>query len=367
MQLTGGCPIESDAVCCLCGCSCLSGATMLLGYTPGIPEGGELPKDVTQGGSSSGDGSWLLRFFDSAFFCEWIAVSYLFRYEHGGVRDYLCNRMYALPLAGMERYLFQLCFMLIQCPSPSLERYVVDLCTRSLRIALKVYWLLLAEVEDLGDSGLRAEVERVQRICQEAAIRHLPATPWKLKGKAGKGDSRRRFGRGRRLLALPSLPSLSSSSSSKSPALPAPGKADGERKESPSRSLLSPRPEEKEADLNKSSSLRRLMPGSKTKESPSKLTSKEKDALKKERDKEREKGSPKSRTPKGEGSKSKDSFWKRYDDGQVSMQVRDEADSLTLRSIRSGLSLGKHTWSILTPDRTQLELDAVLSPLFERG
>nr|CAD1842083.1 unnamed protein product [Ananas comosus var. bracteatus] len=46
------------------------------------------------GGRSSG---WLIRFFDSSFFCEWIAVSYLYKHDHAGVRDYLCNRMYTLP------------------------------------------------------------------------------------------------------------------------------------------------------------------------------------------------------------------------------------------------------------------------------
>jgi hypothetical protein len=287
-------------------------ANMLLGYTPGIPEDTELPKDVTRGGSSSGDGSWLLRFFDSAFFCEWIAVSYLFKYEHGGVRDYLCNRMYALPLPGIENYLFQLCFMLIHNPSPSLEKYVVELCTRSLRIALKVSWLLLAEIEDTVDSSLREEVERVQRMCEEAAIRSLPPTPWKLKGKGSKNDARRRFGRGRRLLALPSLPSLSSSSSFKSPTLPAPSKAEADRREVISSSVNSPRPSDKDADPSRTSSLRRLMPGSRTRDSPNKPKEKEASKKEKEREKEREKESPGGKTPKGEGSKGKDSFWRRY-------------------------------------------------------
>ncbi|KAJ1405054.1 Protein kinase-like domain superfamily [Sesbania bispinosa] len=116
--------------------------------------------------SESSENGWLIRFFDSAFFCEWIAVSYLYKHEHAGVRDYLCNRMYTLPLQGVESYLFQICYMMIHKPSPSLDKFVIDICSKSLKIALKVQWFLLAELEDSEDNE---GISRIQEKCQIAA------------------------------------------------------------------------------------------------------------------------------------------------------------------------------------------------------
>ncbi|XP_039122440.1 phosphatidylinositol 4-kinase beta 1-like isoform X1 [Dioscorea cayenensis subsp. rotundata] len=116
--------------------------------------------------SAAGENGWLVRFFDSAFFCEWIAVSYLYKHPHPGVRDYLCNRMYALPLTGIEAYLFQISYMLVHLPSPSLDKFVIDTCAKSLRIALKVHWFLMAELEDSDDSE---GISRIQEKCQIAA------------------------------------------------------------------------------------------------------------------------------------------------------------------------------------------------------
>jgi hypothetical protein len=115
----------------------------------------------------------LLRFFDSEFFDEWIAVSYLWRTKaevcgrfalgnapcarrfclcavrrcsHAvltrapgaqGVRDYLCNRMYTLDEDRVENYLSQIVSLAILRPSPALDRLVVDLCSRSVRLACK--------------------------------------------------------------------------------------------------------------------------------------------------------------------------------------------------------------------------------------
>ncbi|KAL2342922.1 hypothetical protein Fmac_004207 [Flemingia macrophylla] len=116
--------------------------------------------------SESGENGWLIRFFDSAFFCEWIAVSYLYKHDHAGVRDYLCNRMYTLPLQGVESYLFQICYMMIHKPSPSLDKYVIDMCSKSLKIALKVHWFLLAELEDSDDNE---GISSIQDNCGIAA------------------------------------------------------------------------------------------------------------------------------------------------------------------------------------------------------
>lgn len=63
---------------------------------------------------------------------------YLYKSESPGVQDYLCNRLYALPEKGLERYLSQLCQLIVSRPGCSLERVMVDLCARSLRIAVKV-------------------------------------------------------------------------------------------------------------------------------------------------------------------------------------------------------------------------------------
>lgn len=128
------------------------------------------PREITRSGpvatGEGGSSGWLIRFFDSSFFCEWIAVSYLYKHDHAGVRDYLCNRMYTLPLAGIEGYLFQICYMLVHKPSPSLDRFVIDTCAKSLRIALKVHWILMAELEDTEDNE---GISRIQEKCQIAA------------------------------------------------------------------------------------------------------------------------------------------------------------------------------------------------------
>ncbi|KAL3844739.1 hypothetical protein ACJIZ3_002142 [Penstemon smallii] len=141
----------------------------LLGLTRGFGEWAESPREVTRTiptSESIGESGWLIRFFDSAFFCEWIAVSYLYKHNHPGVRDYLCNRMYTLPLSGIESYLFQICYMLIQKPSPSLDKFVIDICSKSLKIALKVHWFLMAELEDVDDNE---GISRIQEKCQIAA------------------------------------------------------------------------------------------------------------------------------------------------------------------------------------------------------
>lgn len=129
-------------------------------------ESEDFPRDITRNANGTGDNGWLIRFFDSAFFCEWIAVSYLYKHEHPGVRDYLCNRMYTLPHSGIESYLFQICYMLVHKPSPSLDKFVIDMCTKSLRIALKVHWFLMAEAEDSEDNE---GISRIQEKCQMAA------------------------------------------------------------------------------------------------------------------------------------------------------------------------------------------------------
>lgn len=64
--------------------------------------------------------------------------SYLYKSNAPGVQDYLCNRLYGLPEAGVEKYLSQICQLVISRPFGSLERVLVGLCAKSLRIAVKV-------------------------------------------------------------------------------------------------------------------------------------------------------------------------------------------------------------------------------------
>nr|GMD49437.1 phosphatidylinositol 4-kinase beta 1-like [Ipomoea batatas] len=160
--------LERNLVLGLGFCEEDGGVTMarLLGLTRG--ETAE-PREITRTiptSESIGESGWLIRFFDSAFFCEWIAVSYLYKHDHAGVRDYLCNRMYTLPLSGIESYMFQICYMMVHKPSPSLDKFVIDMCTKSLKIALKVHWFLMAELEDIDDNE---GISRIQEKCQIAA------------------------------------------------------------------------------------------------------------------------------------------------------------------------------------------------------
>lgn len=64
---------------------------------------------------------------------------YLFKSTSAGVQDYLCNRLYSLSEAGIERYLLQLGQLVLTRPHSSLERVLIDLCARSLRLAVKVH------------------------------------------------------------------------------------------------------------------------------------------------------------------------------------------------------------------------------------
>jgi len=134
-----------------------------------MPRGGEA-------GPSCGEGKTdlLLRFFNSSFFNEWIAVTYLWRTQSEGVEDYLCNRFYTLPENGVEKYLNQLCTIVARKGSERMQQVLVDLCGCSLRIACKVHWLLLAIAEDRPSSTF---IQELQNKCDQAAMQgkwHLP-------------------------------------------------------------------------------------------------------------------------------------------------------------------------------------------------
>lgn len=116
----------------------------------------------SQANSEKGKTDLLLRFFDSEFFNEWIAVQYLHTSKSPGVQDYICNRIYTLPENGIEKYLSQLC--------------ITDLCSRSLRLSIKVHWYLQAAFEDRPD---RTDLSALRETCEKAAVQGRWEAPFR--------------------------------------------------------------------------------------------------------------------------------------------------------------------------------------------
>eukprot|EP00887_Chlorella_sp_A99_P002805 scaffold6.g2805.t1 len=119
------------------------------------------------GGEQATKGDLLMRFFESEWFDTWIAVTYLFKSTSPGVQDYLCNRLYTLPVGDIERYLSQLCQLCVSRPGSPLERVLIDLCAQSLRLAVKTYWLLLAISQD---QPRNQHVATLRDCCEQAAL-----------------------------------------------------------------------------------------------------------------------------------------------------------------------------------------------------
>mmetsp|Transcript_3344 Transcript_3344/g.10191 ORF Transcript_3344/g.10191 Transcript_3344/m.10191 type:complete len:766 (+) Transcript_3344:232-2529(+) len=109
---------------------------------------------------------WLLRLFRSEFFDAWMAVSYLYRYrENHGVLDYLCNELYGVEYADLERYLPQISHMIVHHMkgNPTVERFIMDKCSSSVHFALQMYWFLEAAVED-AVAHTSSETDRVRKL-----------------------------------------------------------------------------------------------------------------------------------------------------------------------------------------------------------
>ncbi|CAD7700802.1 unnamed protein product [Ostreobium quekettii] len=118
----------------------------------------------------------LLRLFDSQFFDAWLALTYIYRREtSAGVQDYLCNKLHDLPEHDLERYLSQFCQLIACKPGGSLERVLVDLCSRSLRLAVKVFWLFKAISQD----PKYKHVAEVLDKCEKAALNGSWELPFK--------------------------------------------------------------------------------------------------------------------------------------------------------------------------------------------
>jgi len=113
----------------------------------------------------------LLRLFDSNFFDEWMAVSYLFKHSGTGIEDYICNRLYDFPDRKLEKYLPQICIILASRSTSSLERFFSDLCARSLNVAVKGYWLLTSFIDDYHKNEQQQEhIKRMVNECCDAAL-----------------------------------------------------------------------------------------------------------------------------------------------------------------------------------------------------
>ena len=101
---------------------------------------------------------------------------YLWKSKSAGVHDYLCNRLYSLPPERLEPYLVELVRLATLWPGSSLERCVIDLCRRSLRIALKVRWLLVASAESVPPNP---HVQTVIQACTEASTKGKWPAPFR--------------------------------------------------------------------------------------------------------------------------------------------------------------------------------------------
>jgi len=96
----------------------------------------------------------LLRFFQSMFFDSWITISYLYKFrEHAGVCDYLCNELYKFQEREVEKYIPQLCILLLNKKEKdsSLARFMMDKCASSMHFALQIAWQLQAYITYGGD------------------------------------------------------------------------------------------------------------------------------------------------------------------------------------------------------------------------
>ncbi|GMH36264.1 hypothetical protein BSKO_04132 [Bryopsis sp. KO-2023] len=130
------------------------------------------PSQPSQGGRTD----LLLRLFDSDFFDAWLALTYIYQRDTSGVHDYLCNKLYELPERDIERYLSQFCQVIVAKPGSSLERVVIDLCARSLRIAVKVFWLFRAICQDQPKNR---HAHDMRDKCERAALNGYWELPFK--------------------------------------------------------------------------------------------------------------------------------------------------------------------------------------------
>eukprot|EP00741_Cyanophora_paradoxa_P023677 tig00021612_g22871.t1 len=131
----------------------------------------------------------LLRLFKSQFFDAFIAITYLHKYDHQGVQDYLCNELYKYPDEVIEQYLPQLCHLLLHRESPALERFILDRCAKSMHLAFQTFWFFHACADDF-QKGVTGENRStlLRGRCETGAVNGYWSTQPSANPKKEEGD-----------------------------------------------------------------------------------------------------------------------------------------------------------------------------------
>lgn len=141
--------------------------------TAASPDAGECIPRPASAGPAKNLGS-LMRLFQSEYFDAHLHMHYLLRMEQSGVQDYLVNQLYKMNDDDVDFYLPQLCQLaLVRYERSSLHRFLLDKASRSMHFALKIYWFVLAAVEDRSPELLES-AQTMLSAC-EAALVNAPA------------------------------------------------------------------------------------------------------------------------------------------------------------------------------------------------
>eukprot|EP00667_Euglena_gracilis_P005115 EG_transcript_5144 len=110
----------------------------------------------------------LQRLFESEFFDVWMCVLYLSKYSNNiEVSAYLCQKLGTFSSEEIENFLPQLCNVYLYSaiePGGPLEIFLSQRCARSMHFALRLWWLLDAEVGD----NKPATVQRAKKMRETA-------------------------------------------------------------------------------------------------------------------------------------------------------------------------------------------------------
>ena len=86
----------------------------------------------------------LFKLFKSNYFDIHMLVYYLEKSSSESIFDFLVNEIYDKHINCIYFYLPQLCSMIIYKNSNSLEQFLTEHCTDRLKLAIKIYWLILS-------------------------------------------------------------------------------------------------------------------------------------------------------------------------------------------------------------------------------
>lgn len=117
-----------------------------------------------------------IRLFQSRFFDEYLALTYIY-HKSGGVHEYLCNKLFLLPDGTIDNILAQLCEVAVgpSCASSTVRSTLVNLSTRSTWLALKVQWILHAMAHDDRLSRSRAALTLATKCEEQLMTSSSPA------------------------------------------------------------------------------------------------------------------------------------------------------------------------------------------------